>query len=381
MYAFRQINEPVTGQSHLEPVGCSMQHVTTKSRSRRVTLMEISQHTGLSRATVSDIINRDEGDRYSPETRERVFKAVESLGYMPVRAAQQLARGRSGVIGVLLTHDFNNPFFARFASLLEKNIRSQGYRLQLVTQAGDIKSEMELIRQFRSDAVEGAIVGPVYQPLDLAHYRKALGQSLPCVLFGSLFDCEFDQVALNHKRARYLVVDHLRSMGHRRIGYIAMPLSRNAAGDFVYEHDCLEVLTEKGMARPEWIIWREDTGNFDEIQGACQEMLKRWQASPPDERPTALMCLNDQIAMVAIHVFSQAGIQIPRDVSLVGDDNLRESAFMVPPLTTIDFHIDQQAEQVLKFLRQRLETPQMARQTCIIEPSLVIRNSVLKLNS
>ncbi len=360
--------------------GDMMSESTIKTRNRRVTLMEISDYTGLSRATVSDIINRDEGNRYSAETREKVHKAVETLGYMPVRAAQQLARGRSGVIGVLLTRDFNNPFFARFASLLEKNIRSCGYRLQLVTELGGITSEMELLRQFRADAVEGAIVGPVYQLKDLEHYRKALGRNLPSVLFGSLFDCEFDQVALDHMRGRRLAVEHLLSMGHRRIGYIAMPSPRGHDGEPMFEHDSYRVMREKGVARPEWVVWREDTGNFEEIQSACREMLAKWMTSPADERPTALICHNDQIAMVAIHVFSQAGVKIPEDVSLMGDDNLLESAFMVPPLTTIDFHIDRQASLVLECLNKRIESPQLARQTLIVEPSLVVRNSVAKLN-
>lgn len=342
--------------------------------------MEISDYTGLSRATVSDIINRDEGDRYSSETRDKVHKAVEALGYTPVRAAQQLARGRSGVIGVLLTRDFNNPFFARFAILLEKNIRSCGYRLQLVTELGGIGSETELLRQFRADAVEGAIVGPVYQHKDLEHYRKALGRNVPAVLFGSLFDCEFDQIALDHRMGRRLAVEHLISMGHRRIGYIAMPSPRGQNGEPCFEHDSFRVMQEKGVAQPEWIVWREDTGNFESVESACKEMLARWMTRPADERPTALICHNDQIAMVAIHVFSQAGVKIPEDVSLVGDDNLLESAYMVPPLTTIDFHIDRQAAMVIECLNRRIQEPLLARQTLIVEPSLVVRHSVARLH-
>lgn len=342
--------------------------------------MELSDYTGLSRATVSDIINRDEGNRYSPETREKVHKAVEALGYMPVRAAQQLARGRSGLIGVLLTHDFNNPFFARFASLLEKNIRSCGYRLQLATKSGDITSKLELLRQFRSDAVEGAVVGPIYQQSDLMHYRKVLGRNLPCVLFGSLFECEFDLVGLDHAKGRMLTVDYLISQGHDRIGYIAAPSVPGRSGEPMFEHDAYCVMSSRGIARPEWVVWREDNGDFATVQSACEEMLTRWKAAPTDQRPTALICHNDQIAMVAIHVFSEAGVRIPEDVSLIGYDNLLESAFMVPPLTTVDFHIDQQATQVLECLKNRIESPQMVRQTRIVAPSLVIRKSVARLN-
>ena len=104
---------------------------------RRVTLEQVAIAAGVGRTTVSDILNRNAGDKYQDETRKRVEEAVRKLGYTASRAAQQLARGRSGVIGLILTRDLSNPVFASRVEVVEKEIKRMGYRMQLAFTEGD----------------------------------------------------------------------------------------------------------------------------------------------------------------------------------------------------------------------------------------------------
>ncbi len=346
----------------------------------RVTLEAVARAAGLGRTTVSDILNRNLNERYSSATRQRVDMAVRKLGYAPVGAAQQLARGRSGQIGLMLTRDFSNPFFARVADLVERLIRSNGFRLQISITDGDSAHELNRVRQMHSDAVEGLIVGPVYEPLDIEQHRNVFRGNLPIVLFGGSFECEFDQITLDSRAGLAMGLDLLRDNGHRRIGFLCAPPSRLRPGGSNPDYLAVRIYQQRGVYDPRWFNWQEDTGRFEDFFGACVEFARRWKSAQPSDRPTAMLCHNDQVAMTAIAAFDAEGIDVPDAISLVGYDNLPESGYLTPAVTTIDSRADEQMHQTVRQLLHRIAQPDAERKVIVISPTLIERKSVKNLN-
>ncbi len=351
------------------------------SAGARVTLAQVADASGLARTTVSDILNRNAGSRYSEATRQKVAQAVAKLGYAPSRAAQVMARGRSGMIGLMLTRGFANPFWARVAEFVQRKLHESNYRMQLVIvdhYAPD--EELALVRQLHSDQVEGLIVGPVYESLDLEIHRNVFRGKLPIVTFGEIFDCEFDCIGLDHPKGIELALDHVISAGHQRIGYLGMPPSRVSPDGVNEDHSIIAAYKAKHVYEPRSFYWQNDTGELVEIADHVARFADDWLSCDPSTRPTAMLCHNDQVATVALSILPTHGIRVPDDLSLVGYDNLPESAYTAPPLTTIDNHVQQQMHQATQQLIKRIDQPDMPRVQRKIPPSLAVRKTTMRLD-
>ncbi len=345
------------------------------SRKRRVTLQQIADATGLSRTTVCDILHRDIEGKYSyrEDTRQRVLQAVRELGYVPSLAARQLRRGRSGRLGLMLATDFSGRFFARVASVVEREVRSRKFRLQIAVTDGNSQTEYEQMVRLQEDEVEGLIFGPVYDPTDLEQHRTFFQGRLPTVLFGGPCESEFDQVTLDHTAAHRLAAEHLLSKGHRRIGFLCVP--RSLATQQVPE-SLRDELKRLGLNLPQWFVEYPGFSSTKDFYIGAAEFAQRWKAASPSERPTGMVCLNDEVAMTAIAALAKEGIRVPRDISLVGCDNIPESAYLLPPLTTVENHAEEQMKAAVSLLLDRIEHPRAKPARLMISPSLVIRGSV-----
>lgn len=348
---------------------------SAKSRvTRRVGIKDVAAAVGLGKTTVSDILHREVGGKYPAETRERVLEAVRRLGYSPASSAQQMRRGRSRVVGLLLTQDFTNPFWARLTHFTERALRDRGYRLQLAIADSDAVTELDAVRQLASDRVEGLIIGPFAQQTDFEPLRAFLGRA-PVVMYGMQV-AGFDAVRLDLRAAGRLIVDHLWDRGHRRIGSLGVPdmdLEIETDTKFASVRD---ELRRRDAYRSEWVVRLPDYGRFEDGRAAATQFAQRWLAMLPHDRPTAMVAHNDQVAMTALASFHALGVRVPNDLSIVGYDNLPESAHFIPALTTVDPHVDQQMTRAVDLIFERLKHPGREPHVELVEPSLVSRASV-----
>lgn len=350
--------------------------ITKRSTRRRVTLEQVAIAAGVGRTTVSDILNRNAADKYQPETRKKVEDAVRKLGYTASRAAQQLARGRSGMIGLILTRDFSNPVFARRVEVVEKEIKKRGYRMQLAFTEGDPSMEASCIEQMQADAVEGLIMGPVYESLDLEQHRQILQGQLPVVLFGGTLGSQFDEVGLHPDASIHLAVKHLLSKGHTRVGFLGAPKPRTAEGPSrLFE----QYLKDAGLTNPGPIIWSADTDLYDDYYKVSETFVQMWLEMEPADRPTAMLCHNDQMATTAIAACHKFGIKVPDDLSLIGYENAPGSPYLIPALTTIDSCGDEQMRQAIELLIERIKNPGKSSAKRVIYPELIVRDSVREI--
>lgn len=342
----------------------------------RVTLEHVALQAGLGRTTVSDILNRGGAGKYSEETRSRVRMAVKQLGYAPSRAAQQLARGKSGLIGLMLLRDFSNPYWARVADAVEKELRQRDYRLQLAITDNDPASEKRHIMDMQSDGVEALLVGPVYEHQDFAQHESFFQGRLPIVLFGHALGSQFDEVHLDTDGGLTSAIDHLMEHGHQKIGFLCAPPSRFRDAPTNEDYPGYRLFRDRGMYDPQWFTWQTDTGRFEDFFAACAGFADRWLAAAPARRPTAVMCHNDQVAMTALSAFASRGIRVPDDLSMIGFDNLPESAYLVPPLTTVDNRIDKQMNAAVELIVARTAAPKAPPTHHAVKPELIVRDSV-----
>ncbi len=349
-----------------------------RGRTTRPTLADVARVAGLARTTVSDILNRGESSRYADETRQRVQKAVKQLGYSPSRAAQIMASGRSGLIGLLLTRDFSNPYWARLVHWVERELASRSFRLEMAVAGADDADTPAITQQLVGTQIEGLIVAPVYNAEDTRRCSAALRLPMPVAVFGTPMD-PADSVGIDEYASGRLMIEHLLARGHRRIACLGVPDAQPELSRITVYAAIRDLLRQQGCFRPDWIIAHADTGDLNLRFAQCRDFAQRWSAAAPAARPTAVICHNDQLAMTALAAFHQAGIRVPQDLSVVGHDNLPESAYLTPALTTIDAHPAHQVAMLVDLVLSRRQHPGRPFEQRSIRPTLVERQSVADL--
>ena len=347
------------------------QHQTNPAATnrRRVTLKHVAEASGLGVTTVSDVLNGREAGRtrYSRATREKVERVVRELGYTVDRAAQALRRGRSGVVGLLLTRHLSDAFFGLIVDRVEQLLRDRGFDLQLAIGQG--KGVEERMEQVRRERVEGLIFGPAYDAEDLACLGDFAG---PVVVFGAPCAAgKYDEVVIDHFAARRLVAEHLLSRGHRRVAFLE--LHRPKVAGVPVEADRLRAV---GLTGEDW--WRPDHGTQDPavLHAAATAFADRWLAAERADRPTALMCHDDHTAAIALSALWDRGVRVPADVSVVGLNDMPTARYLVPPLTTVDLHVERQMAAAVDRLAERIADPSVPPRTVRVDPELVVRRSV-----
>ena len=350
----------------------------TPIRNPRITIDRIAIEANVGRTTVADIVNRGAGHKYKSSTRNRVLEAAKRLGYVPSSVAQTIARGRSGQVGLMLTRDFRDPYWARVTAEVESRLRTRGLFLQLAITDGNPAREAELIRYLHGLHIEGLIVGPVYEDQQVESHQQVFQRSIPIVAFGGPIR-GFDNVGIDHGLGRRLAVEHLLTLGHRRIGYLCLPDRGGIYGDGLNIAAFRQTLEERGLFDPAWIFPQWVGLPVEQHAQLIREFLLRWRQTPVEQRPTAMICHDDLIAQIALSVFYREGLRVPADLSLVGFNNLPETTLTTPALTTLDAHVDCQMEHALRLLLDEPQAIDIPPRSQLITPTLVIRESTRPL--
>lgn len=311
------------------------------ARLMRVTLRDVAENAGVSIGTVSDIVNRGRAENYAPETRDRVQAAIRRLGYRPARAAQDLRRGRSNAVGVILTSGFDNPYYARLFNEIKLCLESCGLSAELmVLSAGQHGTIGKGSDRMISQGVDGLIVGPLYywyEPI-LRELRDLKSMGMPIVTFGAVGDeAGMHNVLWHDDDGGALAAEYLLRLGHRRVAFLGAYAPADARlGRGTVQQGVERVLASAGGLDREWFIQVGDLGSYARYYEASEAFALRWLATPATQRPTAVICKTDQIAITALAALHAAGVSVPGQLSVMGYDNVPESAYTIPALTTVD---------------------------------------------
>jgi len=338
---------------------------------KRPTQNDVARLAGVSRATVSYVLNRTNDDRIpiSKDTRKRVMDAIEELGYVPDARAQSLRSGDTKTIGFIIP-DIRNPHFWEHAEGVEPEAHASGYHLLLSEFALNSQYADEIFKDLSRRRIDGLILmGSFIKHSDEAKSILAwlLKRRLPVVeIVDREVDYDIDVVMSDYRAATTEVMSHLLSLQHQRIGMIYGVASPVLAEDRLQPYQ--ESLQADGLPVDQELIARCGPTIEDGYQAALQ-LLEL------PERPTALIAINDLLAIGAMRAAADIGLHIPGDLSLVGFDGIHISQYMVPRLTTVAKDSIGVGRVAVQQLLARINEPDLPRQKVSIPPHLIIRES------
>lgn len=314
----------------------------------RVTLQTIAQHVGVSRMTVSNAFSRP--DQLSEELRAKILSVAEELGYGgPDPAARALARGRTGVIGMVLTSSprdaFADDVAVGFVRAVAGSLADAGYSLVLLHSSQDVG-----VVPARDIAMDGAIVyscGPA-----VSAYAALRERRLPIVnVEGSPLPGVLD-VGIDNSSGAFQAADHLIALGHTRIAIIAAAL--DADGAPASESSRLTASPTIAGRMDGWMRALDRAGIVPELVGtpglAIDAVLRERIDRMLDDPPTAVLAFSDLAALEVMERARKRGIRVPEQLSVVGFDDNPLAARVSPALTTVRQDIDAKGEAAVRAL-------------------------------
>lgn len=324
---------------------------------RRPTMADVAERVGVSRALVSLVFRGKEGA--SQQTRERVFQAAAELGYRPDTAAQLLRSRRSRHLGALYIP--TEPFHADVIDALYPVAEKNGYDVVLgaLTQTRDVTKATEDLLGFRCEAVL------LISEDSISPRLTELAAQVPLVVVGPHpHGPRFDTVRSDDTRGARLAVDHLVSLGHRRIVHIDGGHGAAAADR---RRGYRNAMRKHGLAENVHII----TGDYTEESGALavRELFRL------DPLPTAVFACNDRCAVGLLHALRRMGVTVPGDISIVGFDGSRAAQLPHIDLTTVRQDIPGTAEAAIETALERLDGERTEARQVVLKTQLIVRST------
>jgi LacI family transcriptional regulator len=332
-------------------------------KKRQSSMADVAVLAGVSLGTVSNYYNRPE--KVSAERRRRVAAAVDELGFVPNGLARALARGHQQVVALVVL-DLNNPYFSVAARGMEDHLAPEGILLTVASSDEDPEREKACLRLFEEHSVAGVVITPAGP--SLRHLERTTSRGTPAVLLGRRPPPDEGWCAVTGDDAvgGALISRHLLELGHRRIAYL------NGVGATRGTNLRREALRSSVTAAG---------GEFSEI--LCPTMtiaggeIGAQHLLEVDQRPTALVCANDLLALGALQVLEQRGIRVPDDIALVGYDDVDFARSLSVPLTTV--HQDKYliGQQAAELLLRELRDDTHEHSEVLLSPELVVRASTV----
>lgn len=334
----------------------------------RVTSQDVAEKAGVSRTTVSLVLNNVPGVKISPQTRRRVLDAARELNYVPEAAAQALASRRARIIGLILIRNphqiSTDAFLTQILDGLIETIRPSGMRLliDIVEPQHQKETYLQLIQAKHIDGI--ILSGPRYDDDALS---SLLEVNFPAVLLGQIPDSDFAFVDVDNRAAANTAVAHLINLGHSRIACITnAPLSYTAALDRLTGYK--QALKENGLALDSELI---RYGDFV-IESGYRQMHSLLASNVT---MTAVFIGSDTLAYGAVAAIRERGLRIPQDIAVVGFDDIPFSRYSDPPLTTVRLPAGDLARRSAEILSQLLAGDEPESKQVILETQLVVRDS------
>jgi LacI family transcriptional regulator len=329
-----------------------------------VTIRDVARRSGVSPMTVSRVIN--ESARVSPETRRRVERAISELGYVPSRLARGLSRQRTGTIA-LIVPDVANPFFTLVVRAAEEVARRADFRVILCDTRSDLAVERDVIGELLAHRVEGIVIAPV-SDRSSAHLRRLDRFGVPFVLIDrTVAGVEADAVLGDSAAGARQLVDHLISLGHRRIGMVVESDEVSTARD--RRRGYADALAAAGIALDPALVADADA----DPRGGFEGMSRLLEL---EDRPTAVFTVNNLSAVGAIEAVRAAGLEVPDDVALVCFDDIEYASRLYPFLTAMEQPAETYGTLGAQLLLERIEGRGPERRRMVVLPAqFVVRRS------
>jgi LacI family transcriptional regulator len=331
----------------------------------RVTISDVARAAGVSKQTVSRVLN-DKAE-LSADTRERVLHVIRELGYRPNVAARSLLSGRTFTLGLVIP-DLKNPFCIDIAGGVHAAAQEAEYHVLLYDSSESVELEAQSIRLLRERRVDGIILCSSRLPDDrLAALIQGVG---PVVLVNRwAHDVGVTQIGADYVQGAYLATRHLLELGHRRIGVLT--LSVETANSQAKLRGYQDAMQEAGLPVTPDLIARTTNSIAGGVDGAD------WLLDGPDA-PTAIVSYGDAVAIGVLHACHRRRLAIPHDVAVVGFGGSEITAFLEPPLSTVQIQNREMGVRAVRLLLDRIADPLAPPALIRTEATLIARASTVQ---
>lgn len=333
-----------------------------------ITIYDIAKVLGLSPATVSRGLK--DHPAINIKTRKRIMEKAKEMGYRSNSFASNLRMQKTHTIGIIV-HELNSQFISSVLAGIEKVTTEAGYDLIIGHSSETYKKEVSNVNNLFHKRVDGLIASLAFDTKDMEHFEPFVQKGIPVVFFDRVEDFHYGtRVIIDNVRAGYEATSHLARQGCRRIAHITANLSRNVYAGRLQGYR--QALTEFNLDFDPSLVIVNDLGETAAVHAAEQ-------IAGMNNRPDGIFITNDFFAAVFMQSLKEKGLEIPRDIAIVGFNNDVISKIVQPKLTTINYPGEEMGERAARSLIDQLAGRASARSTdtIIIRSELLIRESSL----
>lgn len=328
----------------------------------KTTSHDIAREAGVSQSTVSRALRRD--PRVDPATAARVLQVAERLGYSPNLSARSLVTSRTRTIAVVVA-DITNPFYPQLVEALHEQLGRAGYRMILFNERTDARGDGGIEMFLSSGGADGAVFLSV--TIDQVVSQMLSRSPVPTVLLNRDADGpQVDRVMADHRGGAMQVADLLAGLGHSRMAMIAGPANTSTSRD--REAGFGEQLRRHGLTLDPALQRAGEFTHQSGFQWTSELMALR-------NRPTAIFCVNDVVAFGALDAARRLRIEVPRDLSIVGFDDIPMAGWEAFSLTTVRQPLTEMARDAARRLIARIEETDDSEPSRVVFPTHLVQRA------
>ncbi|MBO1514115.1 LacI family DNA-binding transcriptional regulator [Metabacillus bambusae] len=333
--------------------------------SKNLTIQDVAKRANVSVATVSRVINNSSLVREA--TRSKVLEVIETLGYSPNFLGRDLRRDQTMRI-LLLTPSLIWPIMLDLFRGIDDAAQRHGYSVIAAPTTNSKKKEQELIAMLKNRFVDGLIViGSTLSPQEL----DDLGKQYSLVQCSEWKETKYTSiVSIDDKKAGYDAISYLIKSGHKRIAMIG---SKNSGSALLRLQGYQEAIAKAGLKFDESLV---KFGDFTYEDGLCltKDLLKL------EDKPTAIFCINDVVAVGCVNALKKNGIRVPDEVAVVGFDDTKEALMSIPEITTIAQPKYELGYRTFELLINQMNQEGSNYQNITLEHNLILRGSTVNID-
>jgi len=338
---------------------------------RSTTIYDVAKAANTSIATVSRVLNNSDYP-VKEKLAKKVLSEAKKLNYIPNLIGKQLKNKKSNDIGVIIPN-ITNQFYPQLIQGIEKVARENGYNILLCNSQRDPINENKYLESLFQKQVEGIIISSVQNIHE--SLKKFAERGIRIVVFDQNVDFDCNKIIIDFVKGGFLAAKHLIELGHKKIGFISAPLNKYSRVK-VFE-GFINGLKEfnVNMNKDYIFISNEEKEFYDEIYEYNNGRILARQMLSKSKLPTSVFCINDMTAIGVIQALQENSIEVPKDISVIGFDNIPISKMVSPALTTVDQYTYKMGKMAAEVLLRILKENKKKNESLLIEPSLIVRES------
>lgn len=330
---------------------------------KKVILSDVAAYSGVSRATISRVLNNN--PQVAPELRARVLEAVQALGYQPNRAARRLRSDSSDILGLIIP-DIENPFYISAIRGIQDLASEHQMSLLLCNADEDPAKQQMYLSVMEAELVAGLIIAPTHAH-DGEVLKKFSQSDIPVILIDRRVDCQdFDAVTVDNVGGAYAAVKHLIDLGYTRIAMIGgspiLSISRERLQGYK------EAYAQAGIKMEKTLI-KEGGFNAESGYQLTRELLLS------SRRPHAIFAANNLITLGVLKAIRELDLAIPDDIAVVAFDDMPWFSELRPPLTAVSQPTYELGQEAVRLLLKRLDEPEAPFRNVVLQTRLMVRKS------